>query len=451
MQKYDLIVIGSGPGGSDAALHAARHGLKTALIEKQNIGGTCLNRGCIPSKSLLASARILSRVLRADGFGINASQVGWDWAQIQMRQRAVVEKIRKSLEQQIAKSGISLYRGTAKLTESHTVKIQGDSEDTLSAKFILIAAGAEPAALPGLPIDEQLILSSTGIFQLPARPRSIAIIGGGPIGVEFASFFEPLGTEVHIIEMLPALLPLEDYECGRRLESLFTRRDIQVHTGQKVLEAACSSSGVRLKLSGGQEIQVEKVLSAVGRSRLTANLGLDTIGVQTGTAGTIKVNAFAETNVPGVYAIGDVLDSPQLAHAASYEGMAAVEHMLGRARELNYGAIPSCVYSEPEVMSIGWVPRREEDAGKYQSAKVLFAGIAKAQVEDETDGFMKLYIHNDGTLAGASGIGSHVTELSGELAVALQARLKISDLAWTIHAHPTLSEIVPLAARQFSL
>lgn len=438
MSVYDLAVIGAGPGGLEAALRARELGLKTILIEKKDPGGTCLNQGCIPTKSLLASARFFSRIHKSQDYGVTVTNPDFDWQALLDRKNAIVETLRKSALQQIKKSQLDWIQGTAQLAGRRKIRVTGTDPKEIEADSILIATGSAPADLSGLALDGQKIISSTDALELTSLPKSILIVGAGAVGVEFASLFHALGVEVTLIEMLERLLPSEDEDCAKRLETLFSRKGIKIMTGVTV---------------GSEFLEAEKILLAVGRKRNTKDLGLEDTGVRLEKNGAIAVNDFFETSVPGIFAIGDCIQTPQLAHLASYAGVIVAENLAGHTkRVVNFNAVPSCIYSDPEVTSVGLLSVKEKMAkGEALEVKIPFAGIGKAQIEGETDGFFKLFALKDrGIIIGAAGIGAHVTELIPEIVLAVRLRLTARDLCDTIHAHPTESEILQIAARELA-
>ncbi len=436
MSDFDLAVIGAGPGGLEAALRARELGLKTALIEKKHPGGTCLNTGCIPTKALLASAV----------HGLQPASVQIDYAAMVRRKNEIVTRLREAARNQIQKSGLEWIEGEASLAGKGEIRIKAKTSSAIHARSILIATGSEPADLPGLVLDHRHVLSSTDILELEQIPKTLLIVGAGAVGVEFASLFHALGTKVTLVEILPAILPVEDPDCAKRLETLFSRSGMRILTETKITSLQIQKQ-VTAKLSTGEVLEVEKVLLAVGRKRVTERLGLEQAGVALKKNGSIEVNEYLETTAPGIFAIGDVIDSPQLAHVASHEGFCVAENLAGRKMKIDYSAIPSCVYSYPEVASVG--VRFAEHATELVEAKIPFAAVAKAQIEGKTDGFFKLYAWKlTGKVAGASAVGAHVTELLPEVTLAVRLGLHVREISATVHAHPTESEVISLAARE---
>ncbi len=452
MSSFDLAVIGSGPGGLDAALHASELGLKVALIEKKQAGGTCLNTGCIPTKTLLASSRFFAQMKQAENYGLNPISPAFEWSSLMKRKNEIIDRLRSTSLQQIQKSGIEWIEGHGKLIGPRKIRIQGsDSQREIEATAILIATGSEVSSLPGLDFDGKNILSSTDALNLEKLPKSLLIAGGGAVGVEFASLFQDLGVQVTLIEMMDRLLPLEDTDCAKRLENLFSRRGIKVITGSLIESYDHQKHGLLFRLRGGETVEAEKILIAAGRKRCVADMGLSEAGIGLDAKGAVQVNEFFETTQPGIFAIGDIIQAPQLAHAASAEGILVAENLnASKKRILNYSAIPSCVYSRPEIASVGLNQvRKKQETNECAEVRIPFAGLGKNQAEGETDGFFKLFAEkNRGTVLGGAAIGSHVTELIPEVVLAVRLKLNIHDLADTIHAHPTAAEIIQIAARE---
>ncbi len=484
---YDLAVIGAGPGGFDAALRASERGLKVALIDKRDPGGTCLYSGCIPTKSLLASTKLITRINHAASLGLSPAKPGWDWNSLVQRKAKVVESLQKGMTEAVKRAGIEWIPGEATFVDKKKLmikqfpspppspprggggkanfpqkmtadfpsppageraRVRGELE--IEAKHIVIATGSQPIPFPGAPFDGEKILSSTQILDLKTLPGSLLILGGGVVGVEFASIFEPLGVKVTIVEMLDRLLATEDEEISRRLESLFKRKGIEIHTGKRVKQIdRRGGDAVKVVLESGEILQADSVLVAMGRKPVIENLGLEAVGIQTERS-RIKVDSFLETSVPGIFAVGDVTSrSTGLAHGASAEGVRVVDNLEGPKREMNYEAIPNCVYTDPEVASVGAPFKPAPD--EVVECKILFSSLGKAQVEAETEGFLKMTAaKSDGRVLRVSAIGAHVTELIHEAALAVRSRLSVQDIAQTVHAHPTESEILQKAAHQLA-
>jgi len=458
---HDVAIIGAGPGGFDAAMHAHELGFKVALIEKSSVGGTCLNTGCIPTKALLAASKLLTQIKNAQSFGISVTGLSWDLQAMTERKNRIVETLGKGMGETLRRLGIERINGAASFASKNKLSVTRDGKtQEIEARFILIAAGSEPAPFPGVPFDGKKILSSTDLLESQPLPKSLLILGGGVVGVEFASIFQPLGVKITIVEMLERLLFNEDEEVGRRFESLFRRKGIEVLTGEKVKGLFTGADSIAAILESGKKIEAERVLVAIGRRPRLESLTLEKAGIRT-VKGAIEVNEFLETSASGVFAIGDVTNrTTGLAHAASAEGIRVVENLKGPAkRKMDYTAIPSCIYTDPEVASVGVtsssrpiLPARAKLGRHGQEAlesKVLFSALGKSQVEGETEGFIKMIAaKKDGRILGVTGIGGRMTELVAEAALAVRNGLTVKALAQTVHAHPTESEILQKAAER---
>ncbi|MBI3317004.1 MAG: dihydrolipoyl dehydrogenase [Candidatus Omnitrophica bacterium] len=448
MNSYDIAIIGAGPGGSEAALSARRHGLKVALIDKSQAGGTCLNLGCIPTKTLLASAKHYVRMKATDRWGLAAGPLTFNWQAILQRKEEIVRGIRNQLTQQIKQAGVDWVGGCATLLGNQKIEITNpNGKKIIEAKNILLATGSRPGTLFDLIFDSKHIFSSDDILSIEHVPQSLVILGAGAVGVEFASLFQAFGTQVTLLERIDRILPLEDADCARRLETLFSRRGIEIVTSCKVKGIKKKGKGVGVILENGREIEAEAVLLAVGRIRNLENIGLEKLGVCIKKSGALEVDEFLETNVKGVYAMGDILDSPPLAHVASYEAECVISNLIsGKPKPVSYRAVPSSVYSDPEVAHVGTVGDIAEE--NLISVKIPFQAVAKAQIEAETEGFFKMVAsRRDGELLQAAAIGAGVSELMPEATLAIQKRLRVQDIAETVHAHPTVSEILLIAAK----
>lgn len=447
MNLFDLAIIGAGPGGFEGAILARRHGLKVALIDKSSPGGTCLNWGCIPTKALLSSAKLYSKIKDSERWGISANQISFDWASIQKRKEEIVNGLRHQFIRQIEQSGVEWVQGEAELTGNQKIEVnQNSGKKIIEAKNIILATGSRPGSILNVAYDGKFIFSSDHLLEIDRIPKSLVIIGGGAIGLEFASLFHAFGCEIILLEMMDRILPLEDEDCAKRLETILSRRGIEIVTNCKVKEIQKKGNQVTASLEDGRNFEAEAVLIATGRKRNTEDLGLAALGIQTKPNGAIVVNEFLESSVKGVYAIGDILESPQLAHAASYEGECVVHHLISGSRKpMDYRVIPSCVYSDPEVASVGSISKEDEANGI--SIKIPFQAVAKAQVEGETEGFFKLVASSKGELLKAAAVGSGVSELMPEAALAIRKQMTLQDIVATVHAHPTASEVLQLAAK----
>lgn len=444
---FDLVVIGSGPGGYVAAIRAAQLGLKVACIEKAELGGICLNWGCIPTKAMLRSAELWAQRTYWSSLGITAQDWRLDFTQVVRRSREVANRLSKGVEFLFKKNQVHLIAGQAAFGDEHTLLIRkpdGGSE-TVSARFIIIATGARPRFLPGIIPDGKLIITSKEALTLDRVPKSLAVIGAGAIGVEFAYLYRVLGAEVHLIEMLPQILPAEDAEIARELTRAFRKLGVDIHTDTLVKDLLCQDERALLTIeTKGQtsNIDADCVLLAIGVQPNTEGLALEKIGVGT-ERGWIKVNDHYQTAVKHIYAIGDVIGNPCLAHVASAEGIHAVEHITGHdPTPVNYQAIPGCTYCQPQVASVGLTEREASAKGlAVRIGRAYFRANGKAMAMADIEGMVKvLFDAEHKHLLGAHIIGPEATELIPELVTAVTNRLTYQQLRTVIHAHPTLAE-----------
>jgi dihydrolipoamide dehydrogenase len=446
---YDLIVIGSGPGGYSAAIRAGQYGLKTVLVEKQTkLGGTCLLVGCIPTKALLQTADVWERFEHPEKEGIVCENPRLDYPKVKDRKDGIVNKHAQGIVGLLKRAKVERITGTATLKGGGKVEVQGDSgTQTLEAKNIIIATGSEARMLPGLTPDPEFILTNIEILNLTAVPKSLAIIGAGAVGVEFASIFKRFGTDVTVIEMLPRIVPVEDEDISKELERLFKKQKIRVETGAKAENIQKTGKSVKLTLTtkdGKQEnLEVERLLIAVGRKPNTEKIGLENTKVKLD-RGFIQVDANQQTAEPGVYAIGDVVaGTPQLAHVATREGMIAVAHMAGKpAVPINKNRIPGATYTEPGIGSVGLTEAQAKAAGrKVKVGKFPFLGNSRATILGKHDGFIKVVADEQyGEILGVHCIGPDAFELLGEAVTAMEAEATVDVMMQAIHAHPTLYE-----------
>ncbi|ACY16205.1 dihydrolipoyl dehydrogenase [Haliangium ochraceum] len=453
--KYQVAVIGSGPGGYVAAIRAAQLGLDTVCIEREELGGICLNWGCIPTKALLRSAEVLDLCRRADEFGIKVENVSFDFAAIIKRSRGVSSKINKGVGYLLRKNKIDHIAGTAKLAGAGRIDIalKDGGTRSVSADSIIIATGARARSLPGLEFDGERIIEYRKAMTLSERPSSMVVVGAGAIGVEFASFYEALGTEVTIVEYLDRLVPNEDEEISAELERAFKKRGIKLLTGHGVKSAKVSGDGVEVEVEpkdGGEakQIKVDVVLSAVGVTGNVEDLGLEDIGVSV-ERGFIKVDEHMQTGVKGVYAIGDIIGPPALAHVASAEGVYAAEHIAGKNPfPVPYDAIPACTYCHPEIGSVGLTEAKAREQGiPIKVGRFPFKPLGKTMAAGEYPGMVKIIWHaDDGSLVGAHMIGPAVTDLIAEMTLAKTTEVNADSLNYTIHAHPTFAEAIKEAS-----
>jgi dihydrolipoamide dehydrogenase len=448
---YDLIVIGSGPGGYSAAIRAGQYGLKTALIEKQSrLGGTCLLVGCIPTKAWLQTAEVWQRFVNSEAEGIRCENPQLDFPKVKERKDGIVNKHSKGVEMLLKRAKVERISGYATLKGGGKVEVKSDAgAQTIEAKNIIIATGSEARMLPGLQADAERIVTNIEILDLTAVPTSLAVIGAGAVGVEFASMFRRFGTEVTVLEMLPRIVPVEDEDVSKELERSFKKQKIRVETGARAENIQKTANGVKLTLvtrDGKQEtLEAEKLLVAVGRKPNTENIGLENTGVMLD-RGFIKVDKNQQTAEPGVYAIGDVVaGTPQLAHVATREGMIAVAHMAGKpAVPINKNRIPGCTYTEPGIGSVGLTEAQAKAQGyKVRVGRFPFLGNSRATILGHHDGFVKVVSDETyGEILGVHIIGPEGYELIAEAVAAMEAEATVDVMMQTIHAHPTLYEAV---------
>lgn len=455
-KEYDVIVLGGGPGGYVAAIRAAQLKLKTAVIDKENLGGICLNWGCIPTKSLIKNAEMYDNLSHhASDFGISFSDLSFDFTKIIKRSRDISDRITKNVEMLVKKNKIDRFRGFGKLTSKNSIDIldqNGKVSETVTAKNIIVATGASPRILPNIPVDHKHIITSTEAMNLPEQPKELIIIGAGAIGIEFAYFYSVLGTKVTIIEMLDHILPIEDHEVSELLEKNFKKRGITIHTKTSVEKAEVKGNKVEVTISRNGEksvLSADKVLSAIGVTGNVTGFGLEELGVEI-FKNHIKVDKNTyKTNIDGIYAIGDVIGPPWLAHVASAEGIHCVEVIAGHHPvPVDYENIPGCTYCQPQVASIGMTEQKAREAGyEIKIGKFPFMASGKAFAIGEREGFVKLIFdakYNE--LLGAHIIGSEATELIAELGLARSLEATGETIIKTVHAHPTLSESIMEAA-----
>jgi dihydrolipoamide dehydrogenase len=441
-RKFDVVVIGTGPGGYVAAIRCAQLGLSVATVEDDRPGGVCLNWGCIPTKALLRNAEVLHLVGRAAEFGIRLTGVEANYAEAIKRSRSVADRMATGVEFLFRKNKITLFPGRGRLSAATTVEVTGTGgTETLEARAVIVATGSAPKSLPGVTIDEQRVISSNGAVRNETKPTSIVIIGAGAVGVEFADVYATYGTDVTVLEALSRLVPIEDEEVSSQLARTFARRKIAVKTGVNVSAVKPTDTGIAVETDAGR-FEAAQVLMAVGRSARVADVGLEALGVKV-ERGFVKVSPRMETSVRGVYAIGDVAGPPLLAHKAMAEGVVAAEAIAGREpRPVDYGNVPSCTYCRPQIASIGFTEAKSRENGReVMVGKFPFTASGKAVALGETDGFVKVVADkNTGEMLGVHIIGPEATEIIHEFAVGRTLEATLEEIMHTIHAHPTLSE-----------
>jgi dihydrolipoamide dehydrogenase len=456
---YDVAIIGSGPAGYTAAIRAGQYGLRTALIEKDNVlGGTCLHVGCIPTKALLFNAELWDHLKDAKEFGIEGVDARkLNWTAVQERKAKIVAKHAKGLEFLMRKNKVETIRGYGKLTGPAqngvlTVEVTVDGKASqVKAKNVLLSTGSEARMLPGLEAGER-VLTNIEILALKEIPKSLVIVGGGAVGVEFASIFRSFGSEVTILEMLPRLVPIEDEEISKELARVYRKRGIAFRTGAKVEKVDKSKSGISVTFSVDsrpQKIEAERILIAVGRKPRTENIGLEKTKIKPD-RGFLKTDSWMQTAEPGIYAIGDiVLGTPQLAHVGGMEGIVAVTRIAGKqGKPINLEHVPNCTYCHPEIGSVGLTEAKAEEAGyNVKVGKFPFTANSRASIVGQHEGFIKIVSDADyGEILGVHIIGPQATELIAEAVTAIELEATVEDLVWTIHAHPTLAEAMLDAA-----
>jgi dihydrolipoamide dehydrogenase len=451
-QAFDLTIIGSGPGGYVAAIRAAQLGLKTALVERSGaLGGTCLHVGCVPTKALLYSAEVLETARAAARYGVKTGDVKLDLAGAHKHKADVVRRLARGVESLMKKNGVTVVHGHGKLKRGGHVEVSrpgGGPAQSLQTKNVILATGATPKMLPGLKVDGARILTSTEAFV----PKSFIVLGAGAVGAEFASIYRSFGSSVTLVEMLPRVLPMEDEDLSSELQKAFKKRGIEVRVSTRVEDVKVGERGVELQIRNGrgqkEALRADVLLVAVGREPVTEGIGLEGTRVEL-LDGAVKVDGSMRTGEPGVYAIGDLLPTPQLAHVASHEGIVAVEAIAGRdPRPIDYTRVPSCTYSDPEVASIGLTEKAAREGGhKVKVGRFPFAAVGKASILGTTEGFVKLVgDERYDELLGIHVVGPKATELIAEAGIALRLESTVEELFHSIHAHPTLSEAMAEAA-----
>jgi len=441
-QKVDVAVIGTGPGGYVAAIRCAQLGLSVATVEDDRPGGVCLNWGCIPTKALLRNAEVVHLIQRASEFGVRLSGFEADYAQAVKRSRQVADRMAKGVEFLFRKNKITLIPGLGRLKNPNTVVVTGkDDSSTIEARAVILATGSRPKSLPGVTIDEERVISSNGAVRNERAPKSLIVIGGGAVGVEFADVYVSYGVPVTLLEALPRLVPMEDEEVSSHLARTFSRRGITVKTGVSVRAVKPGGPGVVVETEG-ERFEAEQVLMAVGRAARVEEVGLDALGVGL-ERGFVKVSPRMETSVRGIYAIGDMVGPPLLAHKAMAEGVVAAEVIAGRdPRPIDYTNVPPFTYCRPQVASIGVSEARAKENGREVTVgKFPFTASGKAVALGETEGFVKVVADKpSGEILGVHILGPEATEIIHEFAVGRTLEATLEEIIHTIHAHPTLSE-----------
>lgn len=461
-QEYDLVILGGGTGGYVAAIRASQLGLKTAVIEKEKLGGTCLHKGCIPSKALLRSAEVFATAKRGEEFGVIANEVSLNFSKVQERKNKIVGQLYRGVQHLMKQGKIDVYKGTGRMLGPSifsplpgTISVEmnnGEENEMLIPKNVIIATGSRPRTLPGLEPDNEFVLTSDEALAMESLPNSIIIVGGGAIGIEWASMLSDFGVDVTVIEYAERIIPTEDNEISKEMQRLMKKKGVKIATNAKVLpETLQKGDGVIIsaEVKGEQRVfKAEKILVTVGRQANIEGIGLENTDIQVEN-GCIKVNEFFQTKESHIYAIGDCIGGLQLAHVASHEGIVAVEHIAGQnPSPIDYSLVSKCIYSNPEAASVGFTEDEAKEKGyKVKVGKFSFRAIGKALVFGESDGFVKIVADEEtDDILGVHMIGPHVTDMISEAGLARVLDATPWEIAHTIHPHPTLSEAIGEAA-----
>lgn len=441
--NFDVAVIGGGPGGYPAAIKAAQEGKKVALIEAKDLGGTCLNRGCIPSKALITNASLWKKIQHASQFGIEIQGASFNYAKMKERKDDVVAKVRKSLESLIQSNKIHLFRGTGKLISQREIKITGMDNAVIRAEKTILATGSEPKNMPQFPFDYKRIHDSTSLLEITELPSKIAIIGGGVIGCEFASLFNAFGVEVIIYEMMPRIIPMECSSVSLALTQAFKKKGISIHTEALVQSVVNKGTHVEIQVAGSEAVKADIALVSVGRSLNTKGIGLEASGVLVLPNGLIEVNEKMETTAPGIYAVGDIASKWWLAHVASHQGLVAAENACGGEARMHYNAVPSVIFTDPEIGTVGMSLDQALKAGYRATLGAFpFQALGKAQASLETEGFAQVVVDKEThEILGAQVVGHDASTLVAEMGVAIANEMTLECVTHTIHAHPTVAEV----------
>ncbi len=445
---YDVAVLGGGPGGYVAAIRAAQLGNKVAIVESNDLGGVCLNWGCIPTKALLKNAQIFDYIKNSKKYGINIDSYEVNWSKVIKRSRDVSKRLSKGIEYLIKKNKITYLPKRGVLFDENTISL--DNDETLKAAKIIIATGSTPKKIPIFKVDKKVVITSREAMVLDEIPKDLVIIGAGAIGVEFAHLYSTFGSNVTLIEGLDRIVPNEDEDISKELESIFRKRKINVLTGCKVDKIDQNKKHATVYIDGKDSIKADKVLIAVGVTGNINNIGLEDLNIKT-KDGFISVNEKMQTNIDSIYAIGDVCGPPLLAHVASFEGVLAAEHLSGEIVDpMTYGNVPGCTYCQPEIASVGYTEKQALDKGySVKVGKFPFSALGKALADGNRDGFVKIiYDEKYGELLGCHIIGDNATNIISEISIARNLETTFTEILKTIHPHPTLSEAIQEATAQ---
>ncbi len=449
-QKARLVVVGAGPGGYVAAIRAAQLGSGVVLVEKNLLGGTCLNWGCIPTKALLACTEALETIKEAEEYGIKVSEPVPDLKAMVERKEKISAQLRNGIAQLLKANKVDYVQGTASLSSPTQVKVETkEGEKVIDTEKVILATGSEPARLPTFDFDQPAILTSTEGLELTEIPKTMIIVGSGVVGSEFATIYNALGTKVTMVELMARILPTEDDRVSQQMKRILNKKGIEILTETTIDEMVeYRSDGVKAKLSTGDVLEADKLLVSIGRSLNSAGLGLEEVGVELGKRGEIVVNERMETSVPGVYAIGDVVGGILLAHVASFEGICAAENAMGMDSVMDYNVVPACIFTEPEIASVGLTPAKAEEQGiETRIGRFMFGGLGKALAMGKGQGFIQLVVDaSTDKIIGCQIMSAHASDLIHELALAIQMGITASQVGGTVHAHPSLAEAVMEAA-----
>ena len=441
-KKFNIAVIGSGPGGYVAAIKAAQNGKSVALIEKGFLGGSCLNVGCIPTKTLLSNAQVMEKIQAAANYGITVGSVSFDYGKMKTRKDSVVEKIRKSLEGLLLSNHITIFHGNAEFLSPKEIKIKGQDSTIIHAENTIIATGSEPLDIPAFPCDHERVLNSSSILEMTDLPQTLAIIGGGYIGCEFASLYAEFGVKVIILEALPSIVAFQGKAISDALTRSFVKKGIEIQTNVFVEGIDHTAEGLSVRLKDKPSVSCDKALVCIGRKIVSSGLGLENAGVQIGERGAIVVNDKMQTNVPGIYAIGDVTGKFLLAHVASHQGIVAAANAIGQEASMHYNAVPAVIFTTPEIGTVGMTLEEAQKAGySAKIGKFPFQALGKSIATIETEGFAQIVSDSKtGQILGAQVVGHDASSLIAEMALAIANELTTDCVADTIHAHPTVAE-----------
>ena len=440
---FDLVVIGGGPGGYPAAIKAAQNGAKVALIEKEFLGGTCLNWGCIPTKTLIANAELFSQIQKAEDFGIKIEKNSFDLGAMTDRKDQVVKGLRDGIAGLMKANKIEVFHGFGQFISPKQIKITGEDQAIITAEKTIVACGSKPKEMKAFPFDHKKVMSSDSMLAIRELPKSLVIIGGGYIGCEFASLYSMLGVKVTILEALPSIIPTESSNLSVELAKAFAEKGIEVQTGVFVEGVDNTKKGVKVHLKDGATVEAEMVLVSVGRDLNTFDMGLREAGVAIEKNGVIPVNERMETGVPGIYAIGDITGKWQLAHVATHQGVVAANNATGHPQVMHYNAVPSVIFTDLEIATVGLSMEQAQKQGIPATAGTFpFKALGKAQAAMTAEGFGEIVTHSEtGQVLGAQVVGHGASILIGEMAVAIANELTIECISDTIHAHPTTAEV----------